>query len=181
MNCSTCGLPVGPGINFCPRCGAAVAAASPPPPSWPAAGPQAFYAPRPFNRVQSHLQTLGILWCVYAGYRILHGLIGMAFLHTFLTNFNGWGDGWSNTGFHPSWLMPLFPVIGVLTLCWAALAAFTGYSLLTRRPWGRTLAIVMAILTLIRIPVGTALGIYTLWALAPELAGAEYQAIAERQ
>jgi hypothetical protein len=134
------------------------------------------------GRVHAHLQTLGILWCVYAGYRILHGILGIVLLRTFLTNFGGWGDSWSNGfqngGFHPSWLAPLIPVIGIITVLWALLAAFAGYALLTRRPWGRTLALVVAILSLIKIPVGTALGIYTLWALAPEASGAEYDALA---
>jgi hypothetical protein len=41
------------------------------------------------------------------------------------------------------------------------------------------LAIVVAILTLLKFPFGTALGIYTLWVLAPSMSGAEYEAIAE--
>jgi len=61
-----------------------------------------------------------------------------------------------------------------------ALALLTGFALLTRQPWGRTLAIVAGILTLIRLPVGTALGIYTLWVLAPAASGAEYEEIAAR-
>jgi hypothetical protein len=42
------------------------------------------------------------------------------------------------------------------------------------------LAIVVAVLSLIKIPFGTALGIYTLWVLAPALSGAEWDAIADR-
>ena len=99
------------------------------------------------------------------------------------SGFGGWGDGWSNGfqgGFHPNWLAPLIPLIGIAAVTWALLAAFAGYALLTRKPWGRTLALVVAILSLIKIPVGTALGIYTLWALAPETSGAEYDALAAR-
>jgi hypothetical protein len=48
-----------------------------------------------------------------------------------------------------------------------------------RKPWGRILAIVIAILALIHIPFGTAMGIYTLWVLAPSASGAEYDAIAD--
>jgi hypothetical protein len=62
----------------------------------------------------------------------------------------------------------------------AALALFTGYGLLQRRPWGRTIAIVAAILALLKFPFGTALGIYTLWVLAPSTSGMEYDAIADR-
>jgi hypothetical protein len=62
----------------------------------------------------------------------------------------------------------------------AGLALVVGYSLLTRRPWGRTLAIVVAILSLLKPFFGTALGIYTLWVLAPGASGLEYDAIADR-
>jgi hypothetical protein len=74
----------------------------------------------------------------------------------------------------------LWPLIVVATVCAAALALVSGYSLLTRRPWGRVLAIVAAILSLIKFPLGTALGIYTLWVLAPGASGLEYDAIADR-
>jgi hypothetical protein len=47
------------------------------------------------------------------------------------------------------------------------------------KSWGRILAIVIGILALITIPFGTALGIYTLWVLAPSTSGAEYDAIAD--
>jgi hypothetical protein len=74
----------------------------------------------------------------------------------------------------------LLPVIAVYTVVMAGLALFVGYSLLTRRPWGRTLAIVVGILSLLKPFFGTALGIYTLWVLAPGASGLEYDAIADR-
>ena len=60
------------------------------------------------------------------------------------------------------------------------LAIFTGYSLMSRKPWGRTLAIVVAVLTLLRFPFGTVLAIYTLWVMAPAESGMEWEAIADR-
>jgi hypothetical protein len=78
------------------------------------------------------------------------------------------------------WMGSLWPLIVVATVFAAALALLSGYSLLTRRPWGRVLAIIAAILALIKFPLGTALGIYTLWVLAPGASGLEYDAIADR-
>jgi hypothetical protein len=52
------------------------------------------------------------------------------------------------------------------------------WGLYERQPWARVLGIVVACLALIRIPFGTALGIYTLWVLAPESSGREYDAMA---
>jgi hypothetical protein len=137
-------------------------------------------------RVQRNLQTLGILWCVFGAYRILGGLAGMFVLRMVtLRGFGGGGGGWPfNNHYHgtfgPPWLGALLPLIAVYTVCVAALALLVGYSLLTRRPWGRTLAIVVGILTLLKPLLGTALGIYTLWVLAPSASGDEYEAIADR-
>ena len=43
-----------------------------------------------------------------------------------------------------------------------------GWALLTGRSWGRPFVIVLGAIHLINIPLGTALGIYTLWALLRE-------------
>jgi len=41
----------------------------------------------------------------------------------------------------------------------------TGYGLLNYKSWARILAIILATLNLILFPIGTAIGIYTLWAM----------------
>jgi hypothetical protein len=178
MVCQGCGALVADGVHFCSRCGAQVVAAQPmytayPQPPVPMAAP----------RVQRNLQTLGILWCVFGAYRVLSGLMGMFFLRAFaFRNFGGFDWPFNNHyhGMEHSWMGALLPVVAFYTVVMAALAAFVGYSLLTRRPWGRTFAIVVGILTLLKPLFGTALGIYTLWVLAPGASGLEYDAIADR-
>ena len=181
MICPTCGSPVPDGVRFCARCGA------------PLAGPTAPFSPAPtppgpyFNpalaprlHVERHLQTVSILWFAYGAYRILGGLIGMVVLRVFTFRDFG-GYGWPfHAGFGGGWPAVLLPIIAIVTLTSTALAFFVGYSLLRRKPWGRTLAIVVAILSLFRPLLGTALGIYTLWLLVPASSGLEYDAIAER-
>jgi len=177
MICYSCNSPVAPGVNFCPRCGASIVRSSPPPPAWmPLTGPPMALAGQ--GRVARHLHTLGILWCVYTGYRILTLLFGLSIMGAILHS-GMWGDDWG--GFHPSWFAPMIPVIGFFAVLWAGVALFTGYSLLTHRPWGRTLAIILSIPTLLKLPLGTALGIYTLWVLAPQDSGFAYDALASRQ
>jgi hypothetical protein len=78
------------------------------------------------------------------------------------------------------WMGGLATLIVVLTSIGALLSLVTGISLLMRKSWGRVLAIVVAILSLIKIPFGTALGIYTLWVLMPSASAIEYDAIADR-
>lgn len=179
MVCQACGAPVGEGLSFCAQCGARVEAARPVPP------PPAGYAPYPVPllgaRVRRHLQTLGILWCAFGVYRIVGGIVGMFVLKVISLRGFGGGDWPFNSHYHgafgPPWMGALLPFIAVYTIITAALALLTGYSLLTRRPWGRTLAIVVGVLTLLKPFFGTALGIYTLWVLAPADSGEEYDAI----
>ncbi len=177
MVCQACGTPIAEGVHFCSKCGAQVVVT-----------PQPIYAqprmPIYLPRVQRHLQTLGILWCVLGVYRVVSGLIGMIFLRAFTTH-NFGNDAWMFGGrfhgpFPPMWMAGLWPLIAVATIFTAALALIAGYGLLNRAPWGRTLAIIAAIFALLKFPLGTALGIYTLWVLAPGASGLEYDAIADR-
>ena len=48
-----------------------------------------------------------------------------------------------------------------------------------RQPWARTLAIVLGCFSLLDMPFGTALGIYTLWVLLPARSEEEYRRIAQ--
>ena len=186
MVCQSCGSPVVEQVRFCSRCGAQVAGpvAAPPPGYPPMYATQPPFAYSPLPRVQRNLQTLGSLWCIYAGYRLLAGLIGVIFLRAFSMHGFGGRGGWmlgtQMPPIMPLWMGAMVPVIAMVTVIGAVLAAFVGFSLLQRKPWGRTMAIVVSILALFRFPLGTALGIYTLWVLAPSYSGMEYEAIADR-
>lgn len=179
MLCPACNQPIsGPGA-FCPHCGARLPASAVPPAAAPYP-PQAYYAPRP-PRVPRHLQTLAILWFVYGAYRAVTGVFGAMFLAGVLprAGMGAWGiPGEDNWPFH------VFPFAGALvgiilavTAVSALLALITGYGLVTRSSWGRILALIAAILALIHPISGTALGIYTLWVLAPEPSRVEYESI----
>jgi len=45
-----------------------------------------------------------------------------------------------------------------------------GAGVLARRSWGRILAIVVAVLSLLNFPIGTIIGIYAIWVLLQEAA-----------
>lgn len=173
MVCQSCGNPVEGA--FCSKCGAPVPA--PPPPVYGAPQP-ILIAPR----VQRNVQTLGILWCAYGAYRAASGILAALILMGIsMPGFLGGFGSPRDIPFMPfaSLLSSLAVFIVVLTSIGAVLDIVVGCSLLTRKPWGRILAIVIAILALIHIPFGTAMGIYTLWVLAPSASGAEYDAIAD--
>jgi hypothetical protein len=128
-------------------------------------------------RYAGKVRVLGILWLVYAGITLIFGTVGLAFAHAALSG--GFGPWTRGPG--PLSHMWFFP--GLLRFAWffmvgrAVLAAVAGWGLLERAQWGRIVAIIAAILCLVRVPLGTALGIATLiiligaqnWALYEDL------------
>ena len=81
----------------------------------------------------------------------------------------------------PSFVPHLIRLVGLLSLGAAVLGGVIGWGLLTWQPWARLAAIVFGCISLVEVPFGTALGIYTLWALLPERSGREYRARALAQ
>ena len=166
MFCQSCGSPVQG--SFCSTCGVSLQT---PPAS----------APLPAtSRVHRHLQTLGILWCVSSVLRVLSGIVASLFLkgfiqHLYLMNNNPL----QNVPTIVPMLVGFTTMILVLSVISALLSLFAGVSLLMRKSWGRITAIIVASLSLIKIPLGTALGIYTLWVLMPSTSASEYAAITD--
>jgi hypothetical protein len=110
------------------------------------------------------IRALSIVWFIYAGFSVLTGFVGLAFAHAFFSrHFGGWNNGpWPN-GPGPEWFAPaLFHLVWVSILVRTALAVVAAWGLLERARWGRIFAIVVAILSLIKFPFGTAIGIWTL-------------------
>ena len=72
------------------------------------------------------------------------------------------------------WVLALVgTTVGLLMAVLGVPGLLAGYGLLTRKSWARLLAIVVGILSLINFPIGTAIGIYTLWVLT-QPAATEY-------
>jgi len=65
--------------------------------------------------------------------------------------------------------LPILTVVGgVGAVFFTALALpglIAGVGLLKRRSWARVLSLVVAILSLVNFPIGTAVGIYAIWVL----------------
>ncbi len=168
MYCSGCGHALEPGQAICPQCSRPVAPAAPIPPAVP-------YHQFELASYASKIRVLGVLWLVYAGITLIFGFAGLAFAHAFLSG--GFGP-WMHGHTPHLWFTPaLLRFAWVFLVGRAILAAVAGWGLLERTQWGRIVAIVAAILCLIRIPLGTALGIATLiiligtrnWTLYEEL------------
>jgi len=150
-------------------------AAPGPPPGLPRVVPLAY------SRIARHVQTLGILWIVFAVYSVLAWLMVLPFLHMAFGH-GAWmqgSDTWVIAPFHAGgWLLHF---IAIFVFGRAILSLAVGFALLTRQPWGRIFAIIVAVLTLIKPVLGTILAIYTLWVLLETSADQNYaQLSAER-
>ncbi len=161
MFCNSCGSPIAPEQSVCPNCGRSTT------------GVRVANAAR--MRVAEHIHLLAILWFV-AGALWLIPAVVMAVLAAFITV----PLALHNAEKIAFVVAPgIFVILCVLFLVMAALRFLTGWSLLKLQPWGRTLALVMAFLALIHPPLGTALGIYTLFVLLPDAAGDEYRQMSQ--
>jgi zinc ribbon protein len=171
MYCDRCGAQLGLGAQFCTSCGKAVA-----PGAVPSGVPAA--TPAAQGRVRRHIHLLAILWLVNGVLRLIAVCWLMFFGSMFLPGLRGWlgpgawplGPGWGFDSFLSGSFFSLGIFLGFFGLLHLALA----WGLFERQPWARILGLVLGILALLRFPFGTALGIYTLWVLAPEDSGREY-------
>ena len=150
MFCDRCGTKLAESQNSCPSCGKSFTTA----PLMPAHG-----------RIAGHVRLLGIFWFALSAFRLIPALVLLLI---------------SNPDVHvfppdvPDFVPVLLRGIGLLLLAAGAIGIAAGWGLLQRRPWARMLAIVLGCISLIDMPLGTALGIYTLWVLLPAKSEAEY-------
>ena len=162
MFCDQCGAALQPGQQRCARCGKEVIRRI-----------EAVYVQK--NRVQEHARLLGILWMAYTALNVLGGFILIVISNTLFGRFSQAGPPPEVT----SWLRPLLAVVGWLILAKAAASLIAGWGLLQREPWGRILALVVGFISLFNVPIGTALGVYTLWVLLPARSDEEYRAFSQ--
>ena len=160
MFCDQCGAQLQTGEARCGRCGK------------PVVGPSELRR----GRVREHVRLVGIFWIAYSA---LHVVAGVVLLIVAETIFGGVFH--FNNGPPPevtAWLRPLLSVFGWLILAKAAAGFVAGWGLLQRQEWARTVALVVGFVALLNVPIGTALGIYTLWVLLPAQSDDEYKALA---
>ena len=161
MYCTSCGTENSSEARFCSRCGRSTYVAL-----GPVAGPTR-------SRLSGHIRLLGILWVASSAIHLIPGLFltflfgaGAAALPWFLPS--------AAVPFVFAWV-PLLAAIGVLLMACSIAGIAAGWGLVQRKPWARTLTIILGILSLPNVPFGTGLGIYTLWVLLPAESEIEYE------
>ncbi len=161
MFCDQCGAQLQAGEPRCGRCGKTVVG----------------LIELRRSRVRDHIRLVGILWMAYSALHVVAGVGAIVIAHTIFG-----GSIHIPHGPPPEitvWLRPLISIIGWLILAKAAAGFFAGWGLLQREEWARIFALVMGFVALLDVPLGTALGIYTLWVLLPSQSDDEYKALAQ--
>ncbi|HUO27426.1 MAG TPA: zinc-ribbon domain-containing protein [Candidatus Aquilonibacter sp.] len=157
MFCSRCGAEIPPDSQFCPKCGRQ-------------AGDLTGALAR--SRLEHHLHILGVFWialgALFAIPATILMLVGSS-IH-FMVHFH--------EPFGPAFGPFLAYAVGGSLLIVAVGGICVGMGLMQHQPWARTAAIVLGVLTLFHPPLGTALGIYTLWVLLADEHGEEYRYLA---
>jgi hypothetical protein len=126
------------------------------------------------GRIAGHLRLVTVFWLVQGVLHFLASLAPAVFL-ALLNILAANGPPIAINRMHAT----QWEGVGVLLLlgmvAWTIGCLIVALGLLNTSLWARTFAIVMSAIALLDFPVGTALGIYTLWVLLPEASEDEYR------
>ena len=120
--------------------------------------------------MDKHIQLSAILNIVYRSFGILGGLVLML-LSGFFTRLMEWLVNTGKMRAHevPMELLDIIPVIlcviGFIILVMSILGIIAAIGVMKRREWARILLLVLSFFTLLKIPLGTLLGAYTIWVM----------------
>ncbi|HEY6273476.1 MAG TPA: zinc ribbon domain-containing protein [Terriglobales bacterium] len=155
MFCQNCGAQVQPGQSYCGSC----------------AKPLTGYVTAQRSKLERHVHLLGIFWVAYSAFSLLGGAAVMIVANTIFGRLSRFDTG------APEFLHPLLTSVASFLLIRAIMGIIAGFGLLQHHEWARILAIILAFLDLLQVPFGTALGIYTIWALLAKGADEEYRSL----
>jgi hypothetical protein len=109
------------------------------------------------DKMEKHVTVLGILYIAFSALMLLLAIIIFAAVV---------GGGIISGDSEAIAITAIVgPAVASLFLLLSGPGLIGGIYLLKHRPWARILVLVLGFLNLIHIPIGTALGIYTIWVL----------------
>jgi len=159
MYCYQCGAELSETARFCSGCGRTVDAAQP------------VVAGKSARDMATHVQILAWL---FIGSAVLYGMLGLALMIAPAILQQLPIATPPDVPFDVvQFVSSIAGLIGTAILLVAAGSAAAGIGLMQYQSWGRILALIMSAVMLIKIPFGTALGIYAFWVLLSQR-GREY-------
>lgn len=163
MYCYQCGTEIEEHFKFCSKCGRSLDQGQ----------------TRGSRRDMS--THINILAWLFIGTAVLYGLIGTTLMivpgvlqHIPIT-IGPFGHGMQTVD---PWrfALTIMRIVGFAIIVASAGTAAAGVGLMQYQSWGRTLAIIMSVILLLKFPIGTAAGIYGLWVLLSAEGREHYQA-----
>jgi hypothetical protein len=123
--------------------------------------------------METHVKVVGWLWVILGALTLLGALCAVVSIAGGGL-ISGDQDALLATGITAT-------VLGLFLILSGAVNLIAGVGLLKFKPWARILALILAILNLLAFPIGTALGIYTLWVLLTKETEPLFQSLGEGQ
>lgn len=115
--------------------------------------------------MEKHVTLVGALHIGYSALGILGGLIAF----TFIVGGGLMGGLFSG---EEEIVIPITFFVGTTIALWVLLVSVPGIvggiGLLRYRPWARYMVLVLSVLSLVNIPIGIAIGIYSIWVLVQD-------------
>jgi hypothetical protein len=116
--------------------------------------------------MKRHVDLLGTLYMIWGALSLVLSLAMIALGLAALAILGSTGPGEPSAGLAANFLAALFLSLAVLALLCGGVHLWDAFALHRRREWARPIGIVLAMLDLVVLPFGTALGAYGLWVLA---------------
>ncbi len=114
------------------------------------------------ERLDGHKKALGIIYIVMSAFTLLAAL----FIRAVLSIVFGFAfeDATNEERQVGEFVMAIASILPIILIIFNALPAMiAGIGLVTRQSWAPILALVVGCLMLFAVPIGTAIGIYSIW------------------
>jgi hypothetical protein len=120
--------------------------------------------------MEKHITLVGILNIVYEFFALIGACVlfaialGFRYFFEILSRYHHYG-----TEEIPQEILDIVPIIltaiGILILVFSIIGIIGAIGVIKRKEWGRIMVLVISFFNLIHIPLGTVLGVYSLWVL----------------
>lgn len=112
--------------------------------------------------METHKRVLGILFIVHGFFQAIGMLILSIFLSALLPFILAEADTEAQEILE--WVLPSIQIISFVVILLLAIPSIVGgIGLLNQKKWALTLCLVLGCIKLLSFPLGTALGIYSIW------------------
>ncbi len=111
--------------------------------------------------MNQHIKLIGILWIIFGGLSLAFGLLGSFLLFgiSFIPDL----------GHEAPFILRIVASVAILFFALLGIPKiFAGIGLLKMKEWGRILTLIVSFISLLNVPLGTALGVYSIVILMKE-------------